>query len=376
MAEQRDYYEVLGVARDADAKSIKDRFRELAMKYHPDRNKSPDAETRFKEIAEAYAILSDPKKRADYDARGFAGVEGFSTEDLFSNIDFGDIFGDMGFGFDLGGGLFGDFFGRHRKPRGPVKGGDLEVRLTIPLEKVNSGGEETVHFNRPVSCPECRGIGAARGSEPRSCGNCGGSGKQVTTRQESKDQGSISFQQITVCPACHGQGTFIDNPCKPCAGRGEINQEDNLKVTIPAGVDEGTALRIPGHGLPSPAAEGAPGDLFVVVNSKRDARFERHGPDLWRREIIAVPDAVLGTRINVPTLDGEVEVKVPPGSQPDEVLRLKGKGLPVFGAPMRGDMNIRLQIHIPENPSKEERELYSKLRETGGSDKGGKRWWQ
>ena len=141
MAEQRDYYEVLGVARDADAKTIKDRFRELAMQYHPDRNKSPDAEARFKEIAEAYAILSDPKKRANYDARGFAGVEGFSAEDLFSNIDFGDIFGDMGFGFDLGGGLFGDFFGRHRKPRGPARGWDLEVRLTVPLEKIDTGGE-------------------------------------------------------------------------------------------------------------------------------------------------------------------------------------------------------------------------------------------
>ncbi|TNF86247.1 MAG: molecular chaperone DnaJ [Gammaproteobacteria bacterium] len=373
--QQRDYYEVLGVERDADAKSIKDRFRELAMKYHPDRNKSPDAEAHFKEIAEAYAILSDPKKRADYDARGFAGVEGFSAEDLFSNIDFGDIFGDMGFGFDFGGGgLFGDFFGRHRKPRGPAKGSDLEVRLTIPLEKVNAGGEETVHFNRPVSCPDCHGSGAAKGSEPRACSDCGGSGKQVTTRQESKDRGSISFQQITVCPACHGQGTFIDKPCKTCDGRGEITQDDNLKVTIPAGVDEGTALRIPGHGLPSPASGGPPGDLFVVVHSQRDARFERHGADLWRREIIEVADAVLGTRIDIPTLDGEVEVKVPAGSQPDEVLRLKGKGLPVFGAPMRGDMNIRLQVHIPENPSKEEKELYRKLRES--SSKSGKRWWQ
>jgi molecular chaperone DnaJ len=166
--DQRDYYEVLGVARDADAKTIKDRFRELAMKYHPDRNKSPDAEAKFKEIAEAYAILSDPKKRADYDSRGFAGVADFSAEDLFSGIDFGDIFGGAGFGFDLGGGgLFGDFFGRHRRPKGPAKGSDLEVRLTIPLEKVYSGGEETVHFNRPVSCHDCEGSGAEKGSEPR-----------------------------------------------------------------------------------------------------------------------------------------------------------------------------------------------------------------
>ena len=374
-AEQRDYYEVLGVARDADAKTIKDRFRELAMKYHPDRNKSPDAEAHFKEIAEAYAILSDPKKRADYDSRGFAGVADFSAEDLFSGINFGDIFGDTGFDFDFGGvGLFGDFFGRHRRPRGPAKGNDLEVRLTIPLEKVNSGGEETVHFNRPVSCQNCDGTGAEKGSEPRPCSQCNGSGKQVTTRQETKDKGSISFQQVTICPVCHGQGTFIDKPCKTCGGHGEVNQEDNLKVTIPAGVDEGTALRIPGHGLSSPAAGGPPGDLFVIVHSQRDPRFERHGADLWRREIIAIPDAVLGTKISVPTLDGEVQVKVPAGSQPDEVLRLKGKGLPVFGAPMRGDMNIRLQIHIPENPSKAEKNLYRQLRETGEKNK--KHFWQ
>lgn len=373
--EQRDYYEVLGVAHDADPKTIKDRFRELAMKYHPDRNKAPEAEARFKEIAEAYAILSDPKKRADYDSRGFAGVADFSTEDLFSGIDFGDIFGDTRFGFDLGGGgLFGDFFGRHRRPQGPARGSDLEVKLTIPLEKVNSGGEETVHFNRPVSCQDCQGIGAELGSEPRPCSHCKGSGKQVTSRQETKDQGSISFQQISVCPVCHGQGTFIDNPCKTCDGCGEVNQDDNLKVTIPTGVDEGTALRIPGHGLPSSAVGGPPGDLFVIVHSHRDARFERHGADLWRREIIEVADAVLGTKLSVPTLDGQVEVKIPAGSQPDEVLRLKGKGLPVFGAPMQGDMNIRLQIHIPESPTKTEKDLYQQLREIKSKDK--KHFWQ
>ncbi|MGB5278661.1 MAG: J domain-containing protein [Gammaproteobacteria bacterium] len=373
--EQRDYYEVLGVARDADAKAIKDAFRQLAMKYHPDRNKSPEAETRFKEIAEAYAILSDPKKRADYDARGFAGVSGFSAEDLFSGIDFGDIFGDGGFGFDLGGGgLFGDLFRRHRRPRGPTKGGDLEVRLVVPLEKINTGGDETVRFNRPVICPSCHGSGAKPGTAPRQCAACNGTGQQVTTRKESKEQGTISFQQITTCPVCHGQGTFIDHPCENCNGSGEINQEDKLKVTIPAGVDEGTALRIPGHGLPSSDPSGPPGDLYVVVRSKPDSRFERHGADLWRVEHIEIPDAVLGTKIQIPTLDGQVEVKIPAGSQPDEVLRLKGKGLPVFGAPMRGNLNIRLQVHIPEKLSADEKELYKQLREKNKHAK--KHWWE
>lgn len=373
--EQRDYYEVLGVPHDADAKTIKDTFRKLALKYHPDRNKAPDAEARFKEIAEAYAILSDPKKRADYDSRGFAGVADFSAEDLFSGIDFGDIFGDTGFGFDFGGGgLFGDLFRRHRRPSGPVRGSDLEVRLVIPLEKVNSGGDETVRFNRPVTCTSCHGSGAKPGTEPRKCSACNGTGQQVTTRKETKEKGTISFQQITTCPVCNGQGTFIDNPCETCNGRGEINKEDELKVTIPAGVEEGTALRIPGHGLPSRDPSGQPGDLYVIVRSKPDSRFERHGADLWRLETIEIPDAVLGTKINIPILDGQVEVKVPAGSQPDEVLRLKGKGLPVFGAPMRGDINIRLQVHIPEKITAEEKELYKQLREMGANEK--KHWWQ
>lgn len=373
--EQRDYYEVLGVSRDADAKTIKNAFRELALKYHPDRNKSPDAETRFKEIAEAYAILSDPRKRADYDARGFAGVAGFSAEDLFAGIDFGDIFGDMGFGFDFGGGgLFDSFFRRHRRTAGPARGGDLEVRLTIPLEKVNSGGDETVHFTRPMTCPACHGTRVKPGTEARKCEACHGTGQQVTTRKETKEKGTISFQQISVCPVCHGQGTFIEHPCETCGGRGEIEKEDKLKVTIPAGVEEGTALRIPGHGLPSPDAGGQPGDLYVIVRSKRDPRFERHGADLWREQTIELTDAVLGTRINVPTLDGSVDVTVPAGTQPDEVLRLKGKGLPVFGARMHGDLNLRIQVHIPEHLTDEERVLYERLREMGKANK--KHWWQ
>ena len=370
---QRDYYEVLGVSRDADAKAIKNAFRELALKYHPDRNKSADAEARFKEIAEAYAILSDPKKRADYDARGFAGVADFSAEDLFSGIDFGDIFGDMG--FDIGGGgLFDNFFRRHRRPSGPVKGDDLEVQLTIPLEKVNTGGEETVRFTRPMSCPTCHGSRVKPGTQMRKCEACNGTGKQVTTRQQTKDQGSISFQQITICPVCHGQGSFIDHPCETCHGRGEIDKDDNISVTIPAGVDEGTALRIPGHGLPSPEAGGQPGDLYVYVRSKRDPRFERHGADLWRMEVIEIPDAVLGTKIKVPTLSGIVNVTVPPGSQQDEVLRIKGKGLPVFGAQMKGDINVRLQLHVPEKLTSKEKSLYEQLRQLNNSEQ--KHWWK
>lgn len=359
---QRDYYEVLGVARDADAKAIKDAFRRLALKYHPDRNKSPDAEERFKEIAEAYAVLSDPKKRADYDARGFAGVAGFTPEDLFGGIDFGDIFGDAGFGLDFGfggGGLFERLFGRRRA--GPARGQDLQVELILPLETIARGGEETVRYTRPVVCPRCHGSGAEPGSAPRKCPACGGSGRKVVSRGEQRGETAIRFQQVTVCPDCDGRGTIIDKPCRECRGEGRVEKDESLKVSIPPGADEGMALRIPAHGLPSPDAKGAPGDLYVIVASAPDVRFVRSGADLWRTETIAVADAVLGTMLKVPTLDGAVEVTVPAGTQPGEVLRLRGKGLPVFGAHGRGDLNLRIEIKIPERLSAEERALYEKL---------------
>ena len=363
---QRDYYEVLGVARDADQKAIKDAFRTLAMKYHPDRNKAPDAEEKFKEIAEAYAVLSDPKKRAQYDTGGFAGVADFSAEDLFGGIDFGDIFGDMGFGFG-GGSVFDRFFRQQRA--GPATGQDLEVRLVVPLERINKGGEETVRYARTVSCPTCAGSGAKPGTEPRQCESCGGSGRKVVTRDEKRDKASVRFQQVSICPNCQGRGIFIDHPCPECHGQGQVEKEESLKVHIPAGIEEGTSLRIKAHGLPSNESGGSPGDLFVTVYSAPDPRFERSGADLWRREVLEVVDAVLGTRLKVPTLEGKVDVRVPAGTQPDEVLRLRGKGLPEFGGGGRGDLNIRIQVNIPESPSTEERALYEQLRALGQARK-------
>jgi molecular chaperone DnaJ len=373
--EQRDYYEVLGVERDAGAKEIREAFRKLAMKYHPDRNKSPDAEAKFKEIAEAYAILSDPGKRADYDSHGFAGVAGFSAEDLFSGINLDDIFGDTGFGFDLGGGLFGDIFGRHRRRAGPARGRDMEVQIVIPLEKINTGGEEMVHFSRPVVCEDCGGSGAQAGTKPRNCEACGGSGKQVTTRDERKEQGTIRFQQITTCPVCHGQGVFIDHPCGKCAGTGKAQKDDKLKVTIPAGAEEGMALRIPDHGLPSEEPGGKSGDLYVIVRTAPDPRFVRRGADLWRTETLEIPDAVLGTTLGIETPDGHIDVKVPAGTQADEILRLRGKGLVKFGGYGRGDINIRLLLHVPEHLSRDEKALYEQLRDMGNSRRNRKHWW-
>jgi molecular chaperone DnaJ len=355
--ERRDYYEILGVARDADARSIKNAFRKLALRHHPDRSRDPDAEERFKEIAEAYAVLSDPQKRADYDARGFAGV---SPEDLFRNVDLGDLFGGLGFDFDRhAGGLFDRIFGRER--RGPTRGADLEVGIEVPLERVQSGGEETVHLRRPQACTVCGGSGARPGTAPRPCEACGGRGQQV----KSREQGNVRFQQITTCSDCGGRGERIDSPCGECGGTGAVVRDERLRVRIPVGVDDGTVLRIAGKGLPGGAPDAPPGDLHVRVRTAPDTRFVRRGADLWREESLEIPDAVLGAEIEVPTLGGRATVRVPPGTQPDTVMCLRGKGLPVFGGRGHGDLNVHMRVHLPEHPSSEERGLYERLRELG-----------
>ncbi len=307
-------------------------------------------------------MLSDPKKRTEYDSRGFAGVAGFSPEDLFAGIDFEDIFGGSGFGFDLDfgpGGLFDRFF--HRRRAGPPRGANIEVEITVPLQRVASGGKEKIRLARPDTCPTCHGSGAAPGSQPRRCEACAGTGRQTKSRRE----GNVSFQQVTVCPACRGQARIIEQPCPECGGRGEVEREETLSVTIPVGVEEGMALRIPGRGLPSREAGGVPGDLFVVVHTVPDPRFERSGADLWRTETISVIDAVLGTRVKVPTLDQPATVTVPPGTQPDTVLRLRGKGLPGYGGKGRGDLLLRLRLLVPERLSGEQRALYERLRALG-----------
>lgn len=356
MAEPRDYYEVLGVPRNADVKAIKDAFRQLALKYHPDRNKEPGAADRFKEIAEAYAVLSAPKKRAEYDARGYAGVAGFSPEDLFGGINFEDIFG--GLGFDFGRPSEFDRFFRRAKPR---QGENLEVTLSVPLERVLTGGEQPVHVSRPITCQACGGSGAKAGTSPLSCSMCGGSGQRV----QSQRKGGVSLQRITTCPNCAGRGKVIDTPCPECGGQGQTSRDEVLTVRIPVGVEEGMALRVPGHGLPADNPALPPGDLFVIIRSADDPRFVRRGRDLYRVETIEVVDAVLGTSIEVPTLDGKVSVKVPAGTQPDSILRLHSKGLPPFGGGRRGDLYLRVQVHVPERLSDRQRRLFEEVRAAG-----------
>lgn len=349
---------MLGVAKDADQKAIKNAFRTLALKHHPDRNKEPGAEERFKEIAEAYAILSDPQKRAEYDARGFAGVAGTSREDLFSGINFEDIFGGLNFDFGMGN-LFDSFFRRHKEQAEP-RGANIEVDLYVTLERIAAGGEEVVHLTRPVTCSACHGTGGEGGVAPLKCKTCGGTGRVTYSHREEKEH--LLIQRIVPCSACHGRGSINEHPCPECQGSGQIEQEETLTVKIPMGIEEGMALRIAGKGMPSPSPGGAAGDLFVVVRTREDARFERVGADLWHTVMLPITDAVLGTTLKVQTLDGAIDVTVPAGTQPDAVLCLKGKGLPLFRSDRCGDLYLRIRLKVPEQLSHEERELYERLR--------------
>lgn len=359
----KDYYEVLNVPRDADGQTIKKVYHTLAMQWHPDRNKSPEAEKRFKEIATAYAILKDPKKRARYDLHGMEGVAHYSSDDLFAGLDLGNIFGDMSFG---GGSIFDRMFG-HRTTRSQ-HGKDLRVQVEIPLEMVNEGGKQDVKISHPVGCSTCHGYGNKSATQPPPCKSCNGTGRIVSSSSESKGKQQITVQHINVCPDCHGKGTEITEPCPTCGGYGQVEKEETIKVIIPAGIEDGVVLRVAGHGLPGDQSDIPTGDLHVAVSTGADIRFQRRGPDLWRMETIVVTDAVLGTTISIPGLDGNLELQVPPGTQPDDILRIRGKGLPRFRGSGRGDINIRIQVRIPEKLSKKESRLYKQLKDLQNSD--------
>lgn len=352
---ERDYYEVLGINRDADTKTIKEAFRKLALQYHPDRNKEPDAEERFKEIAKSYAVLSDSKKRAQYDSGGFAGVAGFTAEDLFGGINLEDIF--HGFDFDLGGNILDRFL--RRRPEEPDRGSNLEVEIAVPLQRILDGGEETVRLARNKECEICHGSGAKPGTELTNCASCKGTGQYIETGSEK--QGSILFKRITFCAACGGTGKVVQVLCPTCGGKRVIQNEETYKVKIPIGIEDGTVLRIPGAGSPSHDPKGTPGDLHVIVFTSPDPRFERSGADLWLTETISVSDAVLGTTIKVPTLKGDRKLKVPKGTQPYTVLRMHSEGLPLFGRKGQGDQLVRILVHIPEHLSKEQQALFKQL---------------
>ena len=357
--EQQGYYEILGVPHDADEDTIKKAYHKLAMKWHPDRNKTAEAEEKFKQIATAYAILKDPKKRARYDSQGMEGVAHYTPEDLFGGLDLGDIFGRMDFGFG-GGSIFDSIFGR--RSTGPMRGQDLRVSIHVPLDLINTGGKQTVRISHPATCTKCHGFGTRSGKAAPPCSACKGTGKQVKTHQEKRDNQDVQIQQIMVCSVCHGRGTTIDDPCKQCGGYGQIEKEEKIKIQIPPGIDEGAMLRIPGHGLPADKPGVPEGDLYVSVYSEPDLRFQRQGADLWHSVDIDVTDAVLGTEIKIPTLSKTIKVKIPAGTQPDEVLRLRNEGLPRYKAEGRGDIRLRVDVKIPQELSGKQRELYQQLR--------------
>jgi molecular chaperone DnaJ len=344
MANRQDYYEVLGVARDAGAEDIKRAYRRLAMENHPDRN--PDdkaAEDRFKAAADAYAVLSDPEKRAAYDRFGHAGVdgrfgggaEGFSrVEDIFSA--FGDLFG--------GGGFFEAFFGGGR--RQARRGASLRIDLELSLEEVATGVQKTLEITRPSKCENCAGSGAKPGTSAKSCTTCGGAGEVL------RSQGFLTVRQP--CPRCRGEGSIIEHPCPRCHGRGLVAKQEPLSITIPAGIEEGHVERIAGQG--EPGAGGAPpGDLVVVIHLRPHDIFIRHGDDLVAQASIRFRQAVLGDSVEVPTITGDtVVLRIPPGTQPGTALRVRGHGLPRVDGYGKGNLVVRIQIEVPKNVTTEQ----------------------
>lgn len=340
---KRDYYEILGVGKTATDSEIKKAYRAMAVQFHPDKNPGDaTAEEKFKECAEAYAVLSDSQKRAQYDRFGHAGMGGGGFDPGFSNIE--DI-------FDLFG--FGDMFGGRQRTRSRVqRGSDLRYDLEISLEEAASGKEEKLRIPRLETCGECTGTGAEKGSSAESCVSCGGSGQ---TRYQ---QGFFSVMRT--CPNCQGKGTIIRNPCKECRGQGRVEKEKTLEIKIPAGVETGSRLRVTGEGE-SGISGGPAGDLFVVIHVKEHETFERQGANLYSAVPITFAQAALGADIKVKTLDGEEDLKIPAGTQTGTVFRIKSHGMPALGGRGKGDLFVAATLITPKTLTKEQRKLLEQL---------------
>ncbi len=361
MTEKKDYYEVLGVQRSASKDEIKDAYRKLAMEFHPDRNKDAGAEERFKEISEAYAVLSDDQKRQTYDQLGHSGFDQrYKQEDIFRGADFDSVFRDMGFGdifrtfFGGGGG-----FGAERSNRGQ----DLAFDLEITLEEAAKGVDKEVEIPRTERCDVCGGSGAAPGASARICPRCGGAGQVQVQHRSSFGV----FVQVTTCPQCKGKGKLIETPCNNCRGSGLVKKRRKITVHIPAGIDEGNQLRLRGEGDIT-SSDGEPGDLYVIVHVKHHQQFIREAEDLWYIAMITFPQAALGADIIVPTLEGPLTVKIHPGTQVGETITLRGKGMPRFRGYGKGNLNIRIGIAVPEKLTANQRGLLEQLAKEFGSD--------
>ncbi len=347
---KRDFYEVLGVARGAGEDEIKRAYRKLAFQYHPDRNPdNPEAEALFKEASEAYDVLRDPAKRQRYDNFGHAGMDGAGYSGFSSNEDifgaFSDIFGDI-FGFGGGG-------GRGRSASQARAGADLRYNLTVSFRDAAKGTEVKLQIPKDVSCAECQGTGAKKGTSPERCKQCGGSGHV---------QQAQGFFRISVtCPVCRGQGKIIVDPCPVCSGRGLVRENKSLSVRIPAGIDHGSRLRLRGEGE-SGLKGGPSGDLYVVVSVEKDKVFARQGQDIILRQEISFIQATLGEKIKVPTLDDPVTLDIPKGTQAGEVFRLRGMGLPHPGSSLKGDLLVEIRVVTPTRLSKRQEELLHEFR--------------
>jgi len=369
MTTNRDYYEILGLKKGASVDEIKCAYRALVMKHHPDRvphEQKKEAEEKFKEISEAYAVLSDEKKRALYDQYGHSGIDQkYSTEDIFRGADFSNIFEEIfggGGGGGFGGSIFEDIFsaqgegfgggGRSRRAR---RGRDLEVSVEISLEDAVFGIEKTIQIARYELCPVCSGSGAKPGSKPTLCPQCKGHG------QVSVSHGFFHLTQT--CPKCGGEGKVITTPCSKCAGQGREKVTKKISIKIPAGVDSDSHLRIRGEGEET---EGGKGDLFVLVHVRRHPVFERHGNDLLCEVHVDVAQAILGCEIEVPTLNGSVEMKIPSGTQVGKIFRLREKGAPDLRSRAKGDELVRVIVDIPESLSAAERKLMQEFARSRG----------
>jgi len=355
MSAKRDYYDVLGVGRSASQDEIKKAYRGLARQYHPDVNKSPDAEARFKEINEAYQVLSDQEKRATYDRFGHSGVQGR----------WGDV-GDFGFGFGGFGDIFEDLFGfgpRTRTRRAPSRGADLRYDLTISFEEAIFGCDRELEIPRYETCPRCRGSGAEPGTSPIRCPQCNGTGEVRRTQQSIFG----SFINVTTCPRCGGEGEVVNTPCGECRGQKRVRVTRTISAKVPAGVDNGTQIRLAGEGEPG-VYGGPPGNLYVIVSVKPHRYFRRQDNNIILELAINVAQAALGDEVMVPTLDGDEILVIPAGTQTGKVFRLRGKGVPYLRRNGRGDQLVIVQVAIPTDLSDEQKRLFKDLARTLGKE--------
>ncbi len=358
---KRDYYEVLGVSKNASEQDLKQAYRKLALKYHPDKNKGDaEAEEKFKEATEAYEVLRDPKKRASYDKFGHEGVGGFEGFGRTAYTDFADIFEDLGGFGDIFGSFFGQNFNRQQRGQRARRGSDIQYDLTITLEDAASGKEVQIEIPRNETCETCGGTGSKSGTKPSVCPVCNGAG------QIRQTQGFFSISQT--CPRCRGEGQIVTSPCKSCNGSGLQMRKRTITVKVPAGVESGSRLKISGEGEQGPNG-GPAGDLYVVMHVRKHDIFERHGNDILGVVSISFALACVGGEIEVPTITGgKAKMKIPSGTENGQVFRLKGNGIPYLGSYGRGDQLVKINVAVPKKLSQKQRELLKEFARLSGED--------